>query len=87
MELLSFENFIEDSWDYVSKFVVSDDYWEQNNEFIRELTYELYDIYLKSTIVTSEGDIIERIKPKDFGRILEAFLLKSKKYHNVIKNI
>jgi hypothetical protein len=42
---LTFEEFFEDVWDYVSEEVVDDDYWDDNYKFIRDTTYDVYGIY------------------------------------------
>lgn len=80
MYAISFENFIEESWDYVSEHVVSDDYWEANQEFINALTHDLYKQYTRGLVKTEDGFIIETITPKMCGRILESFFANLKKY-------
>ena len=67
MYVLSFEQFIEETWDYVSEYIVTDDYWESNEEFIRELTYALYNKYRKGN---------NDLTPKKCGNILEGFFVK-----------
>ena len=37
-----YDNFAEDSWDYVSEKVVSDDFWDNNLDLIKEITFDLY---------------------------------------------
>lgn len=73
MYAISFENFIEETWDYVSEYVVSDDYWEANEDFIRTLTHDMYIQYKKGLRKTEEGFIVETLSPKTCGRIIELF--------------
>lgn len=86
MYILNFEGFIEETWDYVSQYVVSDDYWEANNEFIREVTFELYELYRKNLIRNEDGSMIERITTKDCGKMMEAFFSVLKRYQSKIIN-
>lgn len=86
MYVINIEGFIEETWDYVSKYVVSDDYWELNNEFIREVTYELYELYRKSLIRKQDGTIVERITTRECGRMLESFFSTLNKYQDKIIN-
>ena len=66
MYTLSLESFIEEAWDYVSEHIVSDDYWEQNSEFINSITFDLYKHYKKISLET------QVLTPKIFGKILES---------------
>lgn len=85
MIILDFEEFIEEAWDYVSKYVVTDIFWEENNDFILELTYELYQKHLKSGVVY-EGDIKKaKFTAKEAGRLLESFFSMLVKYKNTLK--
>lgn len=76
---ISFENFIEEVWDYVSEFVVSDDDWDNNQKFIRELTYEYFKQYNKGLMKTEQNVIVETITPKMCGKMLEATFATMKK--------
>lgn len=73
MHVLSFEEFIEETWDYVSENVVSDDYWEANEAFIRKVTHDLYKQYKKELIRLDTGEVLERLTTKICGRIMEDF--------------
>ncbi len=81
----SFEEFIEDTWDYVSRYVVSDEYWEKNNLFIREVSFELYEIYRKNLIEMPDGTTIEKISVKECGKILESFFAVLNNYYSTIE--
>lgn len=80
MEKLSFEEFIEITWDYVSEYVVSDDYWEDNNEFIRNITFDLYRLYEKTNMFDNGYCINPKITPRICGKILESFFSNLIKY-------
>lgn len=80
MYAISFENFIEEAWDYVSENVVSDDYWNNNQDFINQLTHDLYKQYRKGLVKTEDGFIVETLTPKVCGRILESFFATLKVY-------
>lgn len=80
MNIINLEDFIEETWDYVSKYTVSDEYWEENNEYITEMTFEFYEIFRKSHYRTLDGDYIPRIKVKEFGKLLEIVFATTNKY-------
>ena len=83
MKSLNFEEFIEYTWDYVSENVVSDEYWDNNHEFIREITYNLYRLYEKNIIKNSSGEIIlEKLDAKMCGKILESTFLTIIRFNN-----
>lgn len=80
MNTISFEEFIEETWDYVSGYVVSDEYWEANQEYITEVTFGFYEIYRKSLYMAVNGEMYPRIKIKEFGKLLEIVFATTKKY-------
>lgn len=63
-EKLSYEEFFEQMWDYVSSKVVNDRYWFDNQSFIRAVTKDIYDVY-----IIDEA----RVQPKYYARIAESF--------------
>lgn len=73
MYTINFEDFIEETWDYVSEDVVSDDLWEMNEAFIRGITHDMYKHYKDSLMKMPSGAIIETVTPKICGLILESF--------------
>ncbi len=78
--IMTIDEFIEYTWDYVSPFIVSDDYWEKNNEFIREITFSLYELY-KNVKVTNRGkadDVF--VTAKFYGKVLEALFSNLNKF-------
>ena len=40
--ILDYNEFFEEVWDYISEDVVTDEFWQNNEEFIRELTFDYY---------------------------------------------
>ena len=66
-----FEEFMEDSWDYVSEMVVSDDFWDKNMEFIREVTFEIYRLQQRYYV---------NFDAKIAGKTLEIFFSNIVKY-------
>lgn len=81
VKMVDFETFIEATWDYVSVYVVSDKFRTENNEFIMELTYELYQIHAKSGMIDS---MTYKFSPRDAGKILECYFSMLKKYKNTV---
>ncbi len=69
-EKIDFEEFIQEVWNQVNATIVSDKFWSSNHEFIREVTYDLYTIYVKS----------ECFNLGIYARLLEAYLSKLLKY-------
>lgn len=68
-----YDNFAEDSWDYVSEKVVSDDFWDNNLDLIKEITFDLY--RLQSML-----PLHLQYEPKFVGKVLESV------FSNVIKH-
>lgn len=81
LKKLSYEDFYEEFWDYVSSKIVDDHYFFEHESKMRAITKDIYDIY-----------IIEeaRIHPKYYARLAESlffYLLKPDKVekdHNKI---
>lgn len=48
--MLKFEEFNEELWDYVSEKIVSNKYLDDHQEFIENLTFDLYTLHLKGEI-------------------------------------
>jgi len=84
IEILSFENFIEQTWDYVSKYAVSDTFWMNNADLIRETTYEMYELYRKGIYTTEYGELQETLTIKHCGKSLEIFFSMLNKYKSTI---
>lgn len=84
MEELTFEEFFEDTWDYVSDHVIDQDFWDENQPFIRDLTFDLYHMYKNSIIKTSYNDVIfNPLSPKISGKLIEIFFTNFDK-HKII---
>lgn len=59
--LITFEEFNESLWDYVSEKVVSTKYLDDYPEFIESLTYDLYTAHLKSGLdINIIGKFVEQ---------------------------
>jgi hypothetical protein len=57
-----FEDFFYTVWDYVSDKIVDDNFWEDNQELIRSVTFDLYNFKDKSKITEKQvGKILESI--------------------------
>lgn len=69
-----FEDFIDETWDYVSRYVVTDSYWTENKDFLMEITFGCFDYYRKSLQEQPNGTFVEHITPKDCGKLIEGFL-------------
>lgn len=67
----TFDDFFYDTWDYVSEKVIDDDFWNDNQDLIREMTFELYRFKRQSGF---------NITPKHCGKILES------QFHLIFKN-
>ena len=73
MNYINFEEFLDISWDYVSMNVVSDEYWDTHQEFIRELSFDAYTLYKNSLVDNLDGTYKETLTPKICGKFLECF--------------
>lgn len=73
MNILNFEDFIEICWDYVSENIVSDDYWEKEQDFIQEITFTFYQRYKKN---------LDGLSPKQYGSVFEAMFKKIQEKEN-----
>jgi hypothetical protein len=57
-----FDDFFYTTWDYVSDKVVDDNFWEDNQELIKSITFDLYNFKDKSNITEKQvGKILESI--------------------------
>ena len=81
MEELTFDAFFEDVWDYVPDYVVDDTFWNENQTFIRDLTFDLYHMYKNSIVKTSYNDVIfNPLSPKMTAKLIEIFLTQFHKH-------
>lgn len=71
MKKLNYEEFYEELWDYISKKVVSDHYFFANEDMMRDITKDVYDIYCEEEA---------GIKPKFYARAVESFFFNLFKY-------
>lgn len=75
---ISYEEFREDAWDYVSGKVVNTNYYEDNFDFINECTFDMYKMYCSK--MQQDGlYAIEGLTIRDCGKILEFM------FSNIIK--
>jgi hypothetical protein len=57
-----FDDFFYTTWDYVSDKVVDDNFWEDNQELIKSITFDLYNFKDKTNITEKQvGKILESI--------------------------
>jgi len=61
--LLTYEEFFEDMWDYVSSKIIDDHYYFPREQMMRSITKDVYDIYS-----ADDG----RLHPKYYARIVES---------------
>ncbi len=64
LDKFNYEDFFEESWQYVSKKIVSDRYFYDNQDFIRGITKDIFDIYSSSE---------NSMSTQEYGQILESF--------------
>ena len=84
----SLENYNQDNYDqfnsamfdYVSALVLPDEAFEENLDFLQELTYEMYKIYDKSSMVLPNGSSVKYMSPKTCGKMLELFISLSNRF-------
>lgn len=84
-----FDNFFEDSWDYVSGAIVNDDYYYKTDEngnyknesFIRELTFDLYTMYVSANKLSTKEN--QFFYAKEAGKILEIFFSNLSKHNKM----
>lgn len=78
-KLLTYEEFFEEVWDYVSGKVVDDNYWEAHYDLIKETTFNLYNIFDK-TSVNEGGMFYTSFSTKVAAKILESFFSSLQSY-------
>lgn len=66
-----FDDFFYEVWDYVSDKVVDDNFWDDNIEMLKEVTFSFY---------TFNQKLRSPLKVKEVGKLLEDF------FHNILKN-
>lgn len=82
MEELKYEEFFDEVWDYVSEDIVSDDFWDENQSMLRELTYALYYMYKNSLVKTNYDSVIfNPLSPKVVAKLIEIFFTNLKLKH------
>ena len=72
--LKTYDEFLSETWDYVSSVAVSEEFWNNNIEMIKELTHEYYQYYKNSTYFDKFDTVVERITTKDCGKLMEISL-------------
>lgn len=71
MKHLSYEDFYEQFWDYVSGKIVTDHYFFNHEDMFRAITKDVYDIY-----IVDEA----RIHPKYYSRVVESIFYNMAQY-------
>lgn len=75
--ILSYEEFFNDVWDYVSEHIVDDDLWKTYENQFYEITFDFYGMYSKTTYYVQEEEIQvlkEPLSPKICARLIESFI-------------
>jgi hypothetical protein len=80
-ELIVEQDDFTDVWDYVSQVTISDDWWFENIQAMKEITHELYLLDAKSINSNLEDPYI-RIKLQ--GKMLEVIFTTLRRY-NLLK--
>ena len=81
MDILNFDEFFYEVWENVSFKVVNSDQWGNNQEFIREITFDFYNIY-KNTCEIKDGNIYSEMSPTRVARLLTLVFQKINKFYN-----
>ena len=74
----TYDNFFEDSWDFVSEDIVDDTFYENNTDFIRELTFDFYNQYDNANKLNTKQKQLD--SAKEVGKLFEIFFSKLVKY-------
>lgn len=77
---LNFEEFIEDTWDFVSEQVITDKEWDDNYDLIQEVTFDLFTLYQNFTEYNPNGTKRKVLTPKLCGKLIENFFNSLKTY-------
>lgn len=83
-KILSLEDFVEEAWDYVSGNVVSTNFYYRNEDFIREVNFDLYKVFKNKVTQVGVNQYKMNLTTKECGKILENFFSKLIKF-GVIK--
>lgn len=70
----NYDDFFNIVWEEVSEGVVNDDLWYKHEEKFYEMTFEIYHIYSKTSILLPNGERHEAITTKVCARMIEAFI-------------
>jgi len=71
MKLLSYEDFFEEMWDYVSSKIVDDHYYFDHEDMMRAISLDVYEIYKSSPI-----------HPKFYARTVESLFFNLFKFED-----
>lgn len=80
---VSFDDFFEDVWDYVSEVIVDDDLWDKHKSRFQELTFDLYQYYNNTTMTFPTGEVQHLVSSKIYARMIESFVKNFKDILNV----
>lgn len=70
-----FDEFYEDTWDYVSEMIVGSDFYFDNEECIREITFNLYSFYERKGKLSTKLEVA-----REAGKVLEMIFSPLNKY-------
>lgn len=65
----NYETFFEEVWDYVSDHIVDDDKWEKYLDKFHEITYDIYQFYVKTSYISNTVE--ERVDYETHERVAE----------------
>lgn len=74
----TYHQFFEDSWDFVSEDIVDDTFYENNLDFIKEITFDFYNQYESANKLNTKQKQLE--SAKEVGKLFEIFFSKLIKY-------
>lgn len=75
--ILTYEEFFNDVWDYVSEHIIDDELWRLFEDKFSEITFDFYGMYSKTTYyvqVDEVQELREPLSPKVCARLIESFI-------------
>ena len=79
MEVLGYDNFFYYVWENISTDVVTDEFFDNNQEFLNEITYLFYDIYVKTSYIDEDDFITSALPTGRVTNIIEGIVSLIKK--------
>lgn len=79
MIILTYDEFYSELWSYFSHDSITDEYYEENEEVIRDFIHTFYKVY-KNTCAIDEGYLTTEMSPKRAAMLLENILMSLIKF-------